>query len=174
MNIIIPGLHNSDENHWQSHWERLNPHDFRRVQQQNWEAPDCETWIQTIESSLADFPKEDLILIGHSIGCMAIVKWHQKYQHRIRGALLVAPSDAEQAGFPNYISGFSPIPKKTLPFPSIVVASTDDHVTRLERAQTFAEHWGSRLVILENAGHIESKSGFGPWPEGLDLLQTFE
>jgi predicted alpha/beta hydrolase family esterase len=44
----------------------------------------------------------------------------------------------------------------------------------LPRAQQFAAAWGSRLVNIGNAGHINTASGFGDWPAGLELLHQFE
>jgi predicted alpha/beta hydrolase family esterase len=57
-----------------------------------------------------------------------------------------------------------------LPFPSIVVASTDDPFYTMARARAFADAWGSCLIVLERAGHINADAGFGPWPEGRALL----
>lgn len=174
MIINIPGLRNSNKDHWQSRWEEMHPEKFIRVQQENWNEPDCSAWIAQIEEQLKHLNHDQLILIGHSIGCMAIVKWHEKYGHKVKGALLVAPSDAERENYPSYITGFAPIPAAKLPFPSIVVASTNDHVTSLDRSAAFAKNWGSRLVVLENAGHIEPQSGFGDWPLGLELIKELE
>lgn len=174
MKIIIPGLHNSDEDHWQSTFERLKPNEFLRINQSNWEEPNCEDWIETIEKNLSNKDHSKLILIGHSIGCMAIVKWFEKFGHKIKGALLVAPSDSERENYPSYITGFVPIPTSKLPFPTIVVASTNDHVTDISRSKEFSENWGSTLVVLENAGHIEAKSGFGDWDQGLELVEELE
>ena len=53
---------------------------------------------------------------------------------------------------------------------SVVVASTDDPLVSMERAQAFAHAWGSRLVTLRAAGHVNAEAGFGPWPEGRALL----
>ncbi|MCB0481172.1 MAG: alpha/beta hydrolase [Flavobacteriales bacterium] len=61
-----------------------------------------------------------------------------------------------------------------MPFPSIVVASTNDHVTSIDRSKKFASDWGSELIVLDNAGHIEPKSGFGEWPLGIQLLHKLE
>lgn len=163
MNINIPGLHNSDQAHWQSHLERNFPNQFYRINQDDWDHPKCSTWINRVEEELQRFSTEECVLIGHSIGCMTIVHWFETYKHPIKGAIFVAPTDAEKEGFPEYISGFAPIPKNKLPFPSVVIASDDDHVTKLERAKEFAQQWGSELIVLKNAGHIETKSGFGEW-----------
>jgi predicted alpha/beta hydrolase family esterase len=174
MKVNIPGLHNSKKDHWQTYFELQQPSQFIRIEQENWDEPDCETWINKIEKDLEGLHHSRLILIGHSIGCMAIVKWFEKFGHTIKGALFVAPTDAEKENFPSYISGFSPIPRQSLPFPSILVASTNDHVTSLKQAQEFALNWGSVLHTIENAGHLEPKSGFGEWPAGFKLVEKLE
>ncbi|WP_076421483.1 RBBP9/YdeN family alpha/beta hydrolase [Pontibacter lucknowensis] len=174
MNINIPGLHNSDENHWQTIWENDHPSKFYRVIQSDWEKPDCVEWISKMEEELKQFDYKQLILIGHSVGCVTIIKWFEMYGHAIKGALFVAPSDVDSPGYPSYITGFNPMPASKLPFPTIVVASTDDHVVDFERAQLFARNWGSELVTLKEAGHIESKSGFGKWDFGLELIDRLK
>jgi len=87
---------------------------------------------------------------------------------------LVGPSDTEAPTYPPGTLGFKPMPLNRLPFPSLVVASSDDFYVTLPRAQQFADAWGSRLVNIGNAGHINTASGFGTWPAGLELLQEFE
>jgi uncharacterized protein len=57
-----------------------------------------------------------------------------------------------------------------LPFPSVVVASTDDPYVSVARATEFAEAWGSRLTLIGDAGHINGASGHGPWPDGEAML----
>ena len=37
----------------------------------------------------------------------------------------------------------------------------------------FAKAWGSELVFVGQAGHINTASGHGPWLEGRALLQRF-
>lgn len=170
MNINIPGLRNSRPDHWQSLWEAAYPEKFYRVNQENWEQPDCQTWTTRLEQELQQFDLNDVVLIGHSVGCSTIVNWHHRFGKTIKGALLVAPSDVDNPNYPSYITGFSPLPLQKLPFPTIVVASTNDHVVNYERAVHFATCWGSKLVTIENAGHIEPKSGFGDWNDGLKLV----
>lgn len=170
----IPGLKNSGPEHWQSIWETKNSNKFNRIQQKNWETPDMITWTNQLEVSYIDITEryDEIILIGHSIGCATIVHWANLYSRSIRGALLVAPSDPEQESYPSYITGFAPLPKDRLPFPSIVVASTNDHVVSPQRARYFANCWGSQYHEIANAGHFEPKSGIGEFTEGLKLLET--
>jgi len=71
------------------------------------------------------------------------------------------------------LPGFAPIPLLRLPFPSIVVASSNDPFVTIARAQTFASAWGGEFVTMGEVGHINTASGLGAWPEGLALLRNF-
>jgi len=112
-------------------------------------------------------------LVAHSMGCMAVIHWAATTgnpEKRVAAALLVSPPDVEAETIPIGPTGFAPFPLIRLPFKSIVVASNNDPFATLDRAKTFAGAWGSELVILESAGHINAASGHGPWPEGERLL----
>jgi predicted alpha/beta hydrolase family esterase len=88
----------------------------------------------------------------------------------VAGAFLVAPSDVEAPDYPEEGRDFASMPLVRLPFPSIVVASTNDEYVSLDRARQFADAWGSELVTIGEAGHINGASGHGPWPEGEAML----
>jgi uncharacterized protein len=63
------------------------------------------------------------------------------------------------------------MPLFTLPFPSVVVASSNDEYVTMERATFFAANWGSELVAGGALGHINSSSNIGNWPQGYSILQ---
>jgi predicted alpha/beta hydrolase family esterase len=100
--------------------------------------------------------------------------WAAKFHRDIRGAFLVGPSDVEAPTYPPGTTGFNPMPQGRIPFPTRVIASTDDFFVRIERARQFAQNWGSELIEVGPVGHINVASGHGPWPEGLRLLSEFE
>jgi len=87
---------------------------------------------------------------------------------------LVAPSDTEADTYPEGTSGFTPVPLIKLPFKSITVASSNDYYVTAERAKLFANSWGSELVEIGDTGHINLASGFGEWPQGLELLKQLD
>src|SRR5690242_20165565 len=89
--FIVPGLGSSGEQHWQTLWEKQ--FGFTRIQQKNWDTPVRQHWIEALDESLKSIPLNEVILVGHSLACSTIVFWHQQYQRKIKGALLVAPSD---------------------------------------------------------------------------------
>jgi uncharacterized protein len=171
--FIVPGLGNSGEEHWQTYFETKGDN-FIRINQQEWDMPNCEDWIKTIDAALVNVDLSTVVLIGHSLGCTTIAHWAKHYGKIIKGALLVAPSDVDALGYNFPTIGFSPIPSEKILFKTIVVASTNDEWVSLERAQYFANNWGSECINIGEAGHINTAAGFGKWEKGLTLLAKFD
>jgi uncharacterized protein len=171
--FILPGLNNSGERHWQTLWEKKYP-EFIRIQQRDWDAPVCSDWIQTLDEAISPFAAENVILIGHSLGCATIGYWCQQYKKKVKGALLVAPSDTEAASYPHGTTGFKPMPIQKFPFRSFTVTSNNDFYVTPERAQYFADSWGSELINIGDAGHINAASSLADWPFGIGLLKQLD
>jgi len=167
--LILPGIGNSGPEHWQSIWEKNNPK-FVRIQQNDWDKPVCEEWSETLEETLSGLGS-NVILVAHSLACALVAHWASNTKEIVRGALLVAPPDPEGSSFPKEAVGFSNMPMKPFPFPSIVVASTNDPYGSLEFAKSSATAWGSRFISIGAAGHINSQSGLGEWSEGFAILK---
>ena len=167
--FTVPGLFNSGPQHWQTHWE--NEYGFVRIEQQDWETPVCDDWLQTIDAVVNQQPLNKVVLIGHSLACCTIVRWSEKYKRIIKGVLLVAPSDVEAPSYPPGTTGFSPMPKFKLPFPSIIIASSNDEYVTFERAKEFAGNWGSEFINAGELGDINSTSDLGLWPFGYTYLK---
>lgn len=72
--FIVPGLGNSNEEHWQSFFEKPGDN-FKRIQQQDWNTPHCTDWIETVDKALRGYDLSTVILIGHSLGCLTIAHW---------------------------------------------------------------------------------------------------
>src|SRR5438270_3790462 len=140
--LTIPGLWNSGPQHWQTYWEARHP-SFRRVQQRDWDHPDRSEWVANLEMAVTDSDSPP-VLAAHSLGCVLVAQWAQDCGGQgVLGAFLVAPSDAEAPDYPVEGRSFASVPRSRLPFPSIVVASTDDEYVTISRASTFADFWGS-------------------------------
>lgn len=170
--LVLSGLWNSGPQHWQSHWERKYPA-WTRVAHRDWNNPQRDEWVAELDGAIAHGEGRP-ILLAHSLGCMLAVHWALCGSPlKVAGALLVAPSDVEAASYPIDPNGFAPVPMARLPFPSIVVASTNDPYASIERSRAFADAWGSRLVVIGDAGHINADTGYGEWPEGEALLEEF-
>jgi len=170
--LILPGLNGSGEAHWQSLWER--DFNFTRVEQRDWDLPVCDDWVTTLDAAVMQHDPGRVILVGHSTACILVAFWAERFNRKIKGALLVAPSDTEAPSYPAGPVGFAPMPLIRLPFPSITVTSVNDHYVTLDRATLLATSWGSELVNVGQAGHINVAAGYGAWPEGLEYLRKLD
>ena len=168
--FIVPGYSSSGEEHWQTYFEKSDTH-FTRIEQQDWQKPVAKDWIETIDKALENENLDNVVLVGHSLGSLAIAHWGILFQKKIKGAFLVAPPDMENPAHNYPISGFSPVLLKKLPFESVLVYSTNDEWITQARALQFAEAWGSKTVSIGNAGHISAVNGYGKWEAGLELLK---
>ncbi len=166
--IIVPGWKDSGSGHWQTLWAQCLPH-AQRVRQPDWHTPDPAVWNATV-ATYVDAAACPVLLIAHSLGCLAAVGLPVPLRAKVAGALLVAPADVERAGAPACLRGFGPVPRHSLPFQSVVVASDNDPYCQLERARQFAADWGSRFEVVPGGGHINAEAGFGEWPQGLKIL----
>ena len=168
--LVLPGYGDSGPEHWQSLWEAEDPA-CRRVVQRDWMLPRLEDWLDTLARHVTECEAPP-VLVAHSLACSLVAHWVTRAEGGVKGALLVAPADVDSpAHTPDEVRGFSPVPLVRFPFPSIVVASSDDPFSPLARAELFARSWGSRFVVLERAGHINADSGFGVWPQGRMFLR---
>ena len=178
--LILPGYGNSGPAHWQTRWQQRHA-DFARVQQRDWHHPVSSEWIAALDVAVAN-AAPGVIVVAHSLACLAVAQWATTLTasgtatappSRIAGALLVAPPDPTGTNFPAQALGFNALPHNVLPFPTVVVVSNDDPYDQHHRGTFWATQWGSRLVCLAGAGHINSDSGLGDWPAGFALLAEF-
>jgi predicted alpha/beta hydrolase family esterase len=165
--VIVPGWRNSGPGHWQSLWAERFP-GVVRVQQDDWVTPSRKAWVASITRTILEQEKAVLV-VAHSLGCIATAHLPPKAASRISGALLVAPADPERR---SVLSDFAPVPYKPLPYRSVLVASSNDPYCPVRLAGAYARAWGSDYVRVPNAGHINIESGHGEWPLGVALLQS--
>jgi predicted alpha/beta hydrolase family esterase len=165
--IIVPGWRDSGPGHWQSLWaERLG--NAVRVRQDDWITPSRKAWVASLANTIL-LQDEPVVVVAHSLGCIATAHLPPEAAERIQGALLVAPADPERRAV---LSDFAPVPHQKLPYRSVLVASSNDPFCPVRLAGAYARAWGSEFVRMQDAGHINIESGHGEWPLGIALLQS--
>ncbi|WP_176048015.1 alpha/beta hydrolase [Burkholderia sp. BCC1644] len=173
--LIVPGLRDHVDDHWQTHLERRLPN-ARSVAPLEADKLSRAARVAALDAALAEIDGP-VILVAHSAGVMITVHWARQATRAIHGALLAAPADLDMpmpAGYPSPDAidahGWTPVPTQRLPFPSIVAASRNDPLARFERAEAFAAGWGSKLVDLGEVGHLNPASGYGQWHDAERLI----
>ncbi|MFT3760600.1 RBBP9/YdeN family alpha/beta hydrolase [Thauera sp.] len=173
--LTVPGYHGSGAGHWQSWLEGELP-EARRVGGIDWEDPLLARWAGEVRREIDEAPGA-VWIVAHSFGCLASVVAAADRPQKVGGLLLVAPADPERfdplglrADAGQGLSLADYLPQTAFDCPSILVASRSDPWLRMPAARTWAERWGSRLIDVGDAGHINTDSGYGPWPQALELL----
>jgi len=174
--LLVPGLRDHVPEHWQTLLEAKLPN-ARSVPRMEHDKLSCAAWVAALDRALAKIDGT-VILVAHSAGVMITVHWARRHERPIHGALLAAPPDFETplpAGYPAQDvlqhNGWLPTPRTKLPFPSIVAASTNDPLGRLDHVAALAAAWGSQLVNVGAVGHLNPAAGFGEWPQAEDLIR---
>jgi uncharacterized protein len=175
--LLVPGLRDRIEEHWQTILQEkienaisLTPMGRGNLSLEK-RIDEMESMISTIDSPI--------IAMAHSGGCWLLAHWasRTKQCHKIKGALLAVPPDFESpmpSGYPSMSDlqqeGWLPIPRKNLPFRSIVAVSHDDPLCALDKAFSFASSWGSEICDLGEVGHLNPASNFGEWLKAEELI----
>ena len=169
--ITLSGYSGSGPDHWLSLWEASHP-DIRKFIPDSWDSPDLANWIETLEMNVKGCP-ESPVIIAHSLSCLLVAHWAKHSQQKIAGAFLVAAPDPDGTQFPQQAASFKKVPNSPLPFPSLLIASSNDPYGTLDYQRQRADQWQAELVELGPVGHINDQSDLRDWPHGQALLKNF-
>jgi len=174
--LFVPGLRDHVEDHWQTLLAK-RVEKSACVPRLGKETLSLDAWVLALDATFMKIAGP-VVLVAHSAGVMMVAHW-ARLGRPVQGALLATPPDFETplpAGYPSLRAlaenGWTPAPEARLPFPSIVAASNNDPLARLDRVVSFARAWGSDLVNAGAVGHLNPASGFGEWPMGATLLEA--
>jgi predicted alpha/beta hydrolase family esterase len=174
--LIVPGLRDHVEQHWQTLLAAELPR-VVTVAPMGREDLDCRARVDAIEHAVRNVGGP-LVIVAHSAGCLMVAHWAQQTRHAVNGALLAVPPDFESPmpeGYPRIgalrAGGWLPVPRRPLPFPSIVAASRNDPLASFACASQLAQDWGSLLIDLGEVGHLNPSSGYGPWPPAHEFIE---
>lgn len=165
--LIVPGLHDSGPAHWQS-WLQQQYRDSRRVVQRDFSRPDLARWSDRIARTLDHAGPGPWIAVAHSFGSLALA--HHLAEHGDDGAivqaLFVAPAEPDKFGLAELL------PHHRLTIPTTLIASQNDPWMSAASALRWAGRWGSGFTNLGAVGHINTESGFGPFPLARRWVET--
>jgi predicted alpha/beta hydrolase family esterase len=173
--ITVPGLRGHVEDHWQTLLAARLPH-VRPVPPLGRDNPSLADRVTALQNAVGQ-PGGPVVIVAHSAGVLVAVHWAARFRVPVLGALLATPPDLATPLPPEYPSlevlaehGWWPVPMRRLPFPSIVVASSNDTLSDPTRVRAMADAWGSRWRDLGPVGHLNPASGYGDWPAAETLI----
>ncbi len=164
--LIVHGWGGSDFPHWQSWLAGEIAKDYGTVcfpKLHDTELPDKTEWTTQLKTHLQEFQPD--IVVCHSV---ANILWfhmcNEKLITPLQKLYLVAPPslrcDIEE------LRSFFPvtIPRDLYAKEVLLIASTNDPYMKLSEVKELGKLLGVDIKILEDAGHINTESGYGEWP----------
>ncbi|WP_415397145.1 RBBP9/YdeN family alpha/beta hydrolase [Sulfurimonas sp. CS5] len=171
--LLVHGWGGSDNPHWQSWLAAEIARDYGCVsflKLSNFEFPHINLWKQELLKELNNF--NPTIIICHSL---ANILWfhlcNEENIAEVEKLFLVSPPSLNSQI--DELKNFFPVaaPKKLYAKEVLLVCSTNDPYMELDEAKSLKKELNVKMEILENAGHINADSGFGPWPWMLNKLK---
>ena len=163
--IIIHGWSGSPDDNWlpwlKSELGKLG-HDVIVPSMPDADNPIIEDWVNYL-SSVVNEPNSNTYLIGHSIGCQAIMRYLENIDKKIGGVIFVSGlfnlenmvSDEEERIAKPWIK--TPINlekiKMIISKSTLIISDNDPYDAFEENKKKFTE-LGSKIVVLHNAEHI--------------------
>lgn len=170
--LIISDETGADEDHWHSRWERQLS-TARCIIQANRKENVHKDQVEQVVNEVKKAEKP-IVFIAYSLGVPIVIEALASIRQKVCGVFFVAPPDMPIPGMnSDYARAFAPYTREPLPFPSLLIASRNDPFCSFEKAEALAKDWRSLFLDAGEAGHIDSKSGHGPWPEGLMVFSQF-
>lgn len=163
--LLLHGWGGSDFPHWQSWLASELVKDYGKVsflRFSDFEFPDLALWKSELEAELSSFQPD--IVICHSLANTLWFHLTQELQlQNVEKLFLVAPPsfscDVQE------IKSFFPmeLPKKSNAKETLLIGSTNDPYMTTDELKLLQKSLDVPLKILENAGHINTDSGYGEW-----------
>ena len=175
--VLVPGLRGHVEDHWQTRLAASlpgRPHGAAARPDQ----PGLRARVTLLDQVVEDVAGP-VVLVAHSAGVLVTVHWAAQYSPtRVVGALLATPPTLAAELPPEYpsiaraagprLAADSRVGRCRSPASSRRAATTRS-ATRCGCA-ALAAPWGSRVHDLGAVGHLNPASGFGDWPEAVELI----
>ena len=160
--VVVPGLHGSGAEHWQT-WLHDQFDGAARVEQDAWSVPDLDRWSERVAQTVDALGPGPHVLVAHSFGCLATLHAAARRPDWVGSQLLlVAPAEPARFDIAHRL------PQTRLAQDSCVVGSDNDPWMSATQARAWALRWGSDWINLGQAGHINVDSGFGPFDLARD------
>jgi uncharacterized protein len=174
--IIIHGWEETPEGQWLP-WvgKQLSEKGWRVEipQMPNTKMPKLDEWMQKLESLS---PDEDTIIIGHSLANALILKYLEKPETKIKGAVMVAAwdwllMDIKEFHQTFFETGFDYEAIQNKHIPLTIVNSTTDPYIDFEKSKKLASKLNAKFIAIEKAGHFMERDGYKEFPRLIEIIQ---
>jgi predicted alpha/beta hydrolase family esterase len=144
----------------------------------NTATPKLEEWLAKARECVPRFePKDDWVLIGHSLGCPTILRLLESFEkgEKVKAVILVAgfATDlgiSEIRNFVDHDFNWKKIKGNAGMF--IVINSDNDPYINPDEGERMAKHLGAEFIVEHGAGHINEGSGFTKYERLINIIRN--
>ena len=153
----------------------------------NPETPTIESWLQKLKE-VVENPSEDTILVGHSVGCQAVLRYIETLpeETKVRGLALLAPwmeldqQTIEEEG-EEVIEIARPWMETPIDFEkvkrlvgkSVAIFSDNDPFVPIAQAEVFKNKLGAEIIMEHGMGHFSPSDEVSELPSLLRAVLKF-
>lgn len=145
--------------------------------------PRVAAWVPYLAEQVGA-PNRETYFVGHSIGCLTILKYLETIAGPIGGAVFVAgwfsltpeatPTATEQEIARRWLEqpiDFARVKRTTSNFTALF--SNDDPDVPIENAQLFQDKLGAEVIIESGKGHFSEDDGIRELPSAFDAVVNY-
>ena len=135
-------------------------------------SPLPEEWVEEIRRCVETSPRDQIYLVGHSLGSPAILRFLETTKAKnIKGIVLVSSpvyktKKKKVAEFLKKPFDFKLIKSKVKSI--LVIHGDNDPAVSVEQGMFLAKELKGKLVLIENGEHLNGSAGWYKLPEALE------
>jgi predicted alpha/beta hydrolase family esterase len=176
--IIVHGWSDNPEGSWFPWLKRKLEEKGMKVEvpaMPDTDIPKIDAWVKKLEETVGN-PDKDTFLVGHSIGCQAIMRYLEKTNAKVGGILFVAGwftlkglgNDEQIVAKPWLETPINTDKVKTNKI--IVILCDDDPYVPVSNAETFKKRLNAEIIMQTGKGHFSGEDGVTELPEALEAV----
>lgn len=139
--------------------------------------PHLEPWLEHLRKNIVTVD-ENTIFIGHSLGCVTILRYILEKNIKIKGAIFVSgfinenPMKKQTEGLQEFMEGDLDISRIKNLIPSMtVITAVDDDIVPTKATQKLAQALDAHLIVLEEGKHFIARDGYTDFPILLNKIK---
>jgi len=149
----------------------------------NPDKPKIKEWVDKLRDIIRK-PDKNIILIGHSVGCQAVLRYLETINQQVEKVILIAPwmhldkNTIKEEG-EEVIEIAKPWMETSINWRKIkencddfvAIFSDNDPYVPLSNVNMFKKNLDAKILILKNRGHFDPSNNIDKLPELLEFIK---
>ncbi len=178
--IIVHGFKGKPDTNWKP-WlkQQLELNDFsvNVPEMPNTDNPLVDEWVRKLSETVGSFGSDEIYLIGHSLGCITVLKYLETLSQEQKVKLCVFVAGFGRR-FDSYQGGHDSFFEQDLDWDKIVkhsdnliaIHSRDDPSVGYKELTVFEDKLNAKTILLDDMGHFSSQDGVFAIPVVLSAI----